>query len=218
MTSYSVADIKKDVRIAMDQNALCQQLLDTSDIDTLTVDEIIESKIEDAARSIETSCPLAMLESGSTLSTTTTIKWSTASPFWGYVTLPSDFMRLLAFKMSDWERTVFVAVSPTSDTYRMQSSRLKGIRGNTQKPVCALVPASGGWRLEFYSCKTATATISLSQYIKTPKIAGGNIDISEKCYRPVIYYAAGLAAQAMGMETANSFFEIAKSFLTENEQ
>lgn len=215
MTSYSVTDIKKAVRIALDQNAISQQLLDTSDIDTLTLDEIIESKIEDAARSVESACPLEMLEAGSSISSVT--GWDDSNNS-GYITLPSNFMRLQAFKMSDWERTVYKAITPMSEQYKLQSSRLKGIRGNPRKPVCALVQRSGGLSLEFYSCDSTSATISIGLYRIMPKIADGKIGISEKCYRPVIYYIAGLTAQATGMETANSFFEIAKSFLTENEQ
>ena len=45
---YKVDDIVRDVRIAMDENAVNEQLAGIGDVDTLTLDEIIKSKVTDA--------------------------------------------------------------------------------------------------------------------------------------------------------------------------
>ena len=51
---YSVSELKKDIRIVLDQNMTSEQLFESGDIDTLSLEEIIESKIVDAARLVET--------------------------------------------------------------------------------------------------------------------------------------------------------------------
>lgn len=50
---YEVSELKREIRIALDQNMTSSQLLATGDIDTLSLEEIIESKIVDAARIVE---------------------------------------------------------------------------------------------------------------------------------------------------------------------
>ena len=67
--------------------------------------------------------------------------------------LPSDFMRLVAFRMSDWKRTIFDPIKETDPEYGKQSSKWKGICGSPEKPVVAIVHRSEGKVLEFFSCK-----------------------------------------------------------------
>ena len=54
----------RDVRIALDQNNTSEQLLADGDIDTLSLDEIVRSKILEAVRRVHTEAPPYMLESG----------------------------------------------------------------------------------------------------------------------------------------------------------
>lgn len=117
----------------------------------------------------------------------------------GWVPLPDDFMRLVAFRMSDWERTLYGAVTPADAVYALQSSRYKGVRGNPQKPVCAVVQRPVGLVLEFYSCRTDRAHVSVGSYVPYPRIDGtGGIDISAKCYKAVVYQTAALVLGTYG--------------------
>lgn len=204
-----LAEIARDVRVALDQNMTSEQLLALDDIDTLSLEEIIESKMVEAVRRVESSVPLSMLDSGH--------NFGEVGLFWdnyesGFVILPNDFMRLIAFKMSDWERVVTQAITEDSPLYAKQSSRYKGIRGNYQKPVVAIVNRPEGRVLEFYSCKDNLAEVVKGVYRPYPKIEDGAIEISERCYMAVIYTIAGLVLLTYGeADKASALIELSKS-------
>lgn len=208
---YQTAEVARDVRIAIDQNSADEQLLEEGDTDTLQLDEIVRSKIEEAVRRVEMAAPVHLLEEGHTFGDA--VYWGQYES--GHVLLPDDFMRLIAFRMSDWERTVYTAISAEDPAYQMQSSRYKGIRGNTQKPVCAIVNRAEGKALEFYSCKSEDAYIMRASYLPYPRTGkGGGIDISERCYRAVVYMAAALTLLTYGeADKAATMTELSKTYL-----
>ncbi|MBQ2491632.1 MAG: hypothetical protein II539_08070 [Muribaculaceae bacterium] len=213
--TYQVADIERDVRVALDQNMVSDALAGIGDVDTLALDEIIESKIVEAVQRVHMDAPYYLLHSGHNLvdNLGDAIYWEDLES--GYVLLPSDFMRLVVFEMSDWERPVYTAISTDDPQYAQQRSRYKGIRGCPQKPVCAIVMRPEGKALEFYSCKDENATVSKGVYIPYPAIdTDGGIDISEQCYKAVIYMAAGLTMLACGeADKATAMMEMAKGLL-----
>lgn len=192
---YKLAEIAREVRIAIDQNMTSEQLIATEDIETLSLEEIIRSKIVEAVRRVETSAPVHFLEEGHDFGDA--VYWADLES--GWVLLPDDFMRLIAFRMSDWERTVYAAISVDDPLYAKQSSRYKGIRGNTQKPVCAIVNRAEGKALEFYSCNSEEAYVSRASYLPYPHIdEDDGIDISEKCFTAVTYTVAALVLTTYG--------------------
>lgn len=210
---YKIQQIARDVRIAIDQNMTSEQLLSIEDIDTLSLNEIVLSKIVEAVRRIETEAPVHMLEEGHDFVGESDIYWSDLES--GWILLPDDFMRLISFRMSDWERTVYYAISPSDPVYKKQSSRYKGIRGNVQKPICAIVNRPEGKALEFYSCKSRNANVVFASYIPYPHIDDNDsIDISEKCYMAVVYTIAALVMITYGeAEKSNMLNELAKSLI-----
>ena len=101
--------------------------------------------------------------------------------------------------MSDWNQPVYQVISVDEPLYRVQQSRFGGVRGNPQRPVCAIVPGSNGLVLEFYSCTGgADVNISDARYLAIPKIVGNEIDIPPMLERAVIYKAARLVASTVG--------------------
>lgn len=212
---YNVDDIVKDVCIAIDQNSTSERLIESEDIDTLSLNEIVRSKIEDAARGVEKSAPVYLLETGTAFGDS--INWkSTKGVGMGYTLLPDNFMRLISFQMSDWQTAVYNAISQDDPLYGLQSSRYPGIRGCPQKPVCAIVPAPVGLVLEFYSCTQGeTVHVVKAQYLPEPVIGeDGYIDICEKCYRAVVYNCAGLVCSAYGSkEQAELMFKLSSDLL-----
>lgn len=208
---YKIETVSQDVRIAIDENKTSEQLLGDEDIDTLSLNEIVRSKIEEAVRRVETTAPTFLLEEGHTFGD---------SVFWednnsGWTLLPDDFMRLIAFRMSDWERTCHNAISVDDPLYDLQSSRFKGVRGNVQKPVCAVVNRAEGKALEFYSCKSEEAYVKRATYLPYPKIGDEEgIDISERCYTAVVYTTAALVLTAYGAnDRAEQLNALAKSIM-----
>lgn len=206
---YRLEEIERDVRTAIDENRTSEQLITDGDVETLSLNDIIRSKIEEAVRRVETTAPVHYLEEGHVFGDA--IYWESNGS--GWILLPDDFMRLVAFRMSDWERTCYMAISADDPTYDLQSSRYKGIRGNVQKPVCAIVNRAEGKALEFYSCDSEDAYVKRASYIPYPRMdEDDGIDISERCYTAVVYTTAALVLTAYGAsEQAAAMSALAKS-------
>lgn len=195
---FQVDDIKREVRIALDQNNSSTPLLDTGDVDTLTLEEIIESKIEDAARVVTRDAAHYLLDGGKAFGES--VGWDTREGYGsGYILLPNDFLRLVSFQMSDWSYPVLNAITEDDAMYPLQHSRYGGIRGNPQKPIVALSQQPIGLVLQFFSCAAGEGTfVKRATYMPTPKINGGDVTISEKLKPAVIYYTAYLVALSIG--------------------
>lgn len=119
---YRVDEIQRLARIALDMNERSESLVSQNDPATLTVDEIILSKIEQAARVVESNAPVWLLDSGKPLSGSITFATQIGIGR-GRMQLPDDFMRLITFKMSDWERAVTQPILESDPEYLLQSSR-----------------------------------------------------------------------------------------------
>lgn len=59
---YLLDNLKKSIRIALDQNNSSDLLVGIGDIDTLTLEEIIASKIVDAVRIVTADAPSYLLD------------------------------------------------------------------------------------------------------------------------------------------------------------
>lgn len=208
---YNIHDVMRDVRICLDQNMTSEQLLQDDDVDTLALDEIVRSKISEAVVRVHSNAPTYLLEEGHNFGDA--VFWGDLES--GWVLLPQDFMRLIVFEMSDWERAVYAAISPTDPKYALQRQRIKALRGTAQKPVCAIAMRPEGRVLEFYSCKSKEAYVRRAQYVPYPKIdRNDGIDISERCYTAVKYAAASLILLTLGeSDKASAFAELSKSAL-----
>lgn len=195
---FEVAELVKDIRVALDHNNNSEALLDLGDIDTLMLDEVIESKIADAARIVEQNAPVYMLEGGKDFANS--VAWTgEVGKSSGFIHLPDDFLRLVSFKMSDWDKSVSSVITDDHPLYDLQSSRYPGIKGNPQNPIVAIVTMPIGQVLEFYSCTGGEHVfIQRSRYIPIPKIEDEHIDICAKLRDAVVYYAASLVAQTIG--------------------
>lgn len=201
----------RDVRVAIDANIDNAPLLVEEDVDTLRLDDIIVSKLADAVRLVEMEAPINMLEQGHQFGEAVT--WRDGGK--GWVLLPDDFMRLVVFKMSDWLHGVSDAISQSDPAYQRQFSKWKGVSGNPERPVVAIVNRAEGNILEFFSCNDSTATVDQAVYIPFPNIdENGGIDVSEKCYRSAVYRAAALSLSSIGdQQGASTMAEISRSLL-----
>lgn len=203
--------------MALDENVDSSALSGLGDVDTLKLDEIIESKVVAAARIIETNAPAHLLDSGRAFGES--IGWDGQPGYGaGYIHLPDDFMRLVCFQMSDWDYAVTVALAEDSPLYQMQRSRFAGVRGNPQKPVVAITSQPIGLVLEFFSCYSGeNAFIKKARYIPIPRVRNGKIDLCEKLKPAVVYHTAYLSALSLGegdaaaalLNTARELAEIA---------
>lgn len=215
---YQVNNIVTEIRVALDQNMSSAALTALSDVDTLSLEEIVRSKVVDAVRQVELIAPLWQLGRGIPFGAS--IAWDNVEGIGsGYVLLPPDFMRLLSFQMTDWVQPVFETIEPGSPKYQLQSSRFPGLRGNPQSPVVALVNRSIGRVLEFYSCTGGEGTaIKQANYLPEPRIVEDKIYIPYKVKDAVVYYAAYLVALATEqVEQAKALLAVSQSLINNQE-
>lgn len=210
---YQTDKIVRDVRLSLDENVDMSELTALSDTDTLELEDIIRSKILEAVRRVHILAAPHLLENGHHFADGA-IYWDSKES--GHILLPDDFMRLVVFEMSDWERPVFTAISTDDPAYAACRSRIKALRGTPERPVCAIARHSEGLALEFYSCQSEEAVVTRDLYMPYPREdEQGGVDISEPCYTAVIYLCAALTLVAQGnTEKGNALSELAKTYIS----
>lgn len=210
MAVYTLERITEDVRIALDQNMSSDALAEIGDVDTLSINDIIRSKINEAVKRVHSEAPAHLLDGGHNFGDS--VCWMEHES--GWVLLPEDFMRFVVFEMDDWERPVFECHSTGDAEYARQHSRFKGIRGTAQRPICFISIRPEGRVLEFYSCKSINAKVRRAVYIPYPCVdENGGIEICSRCYDSVIYTTASLVLITFGSDKSAAFNELAKSTL-----
>lgn len=207
MSTYAVSELVKEVKVLLDRNQESAGLLTPTDSDTLSQGELIQSKIVDAARIILKDAPASMLD-GKTFDGLNTAWAETNGAYVGTVYLPSDMIRLLDVKASDWNRSAEI-ITEEDDAYKIQCSRF-GVRGNPERPIAALIHNSGNRYLELFTSNSNTATVSLT-YVGMPFISEGNIDLPETLKDSILYMVGYLTCISLGdTDTASKFIEVAR--------
>lgn len=214
MTEYELTDLVKRVKNVIDQNMESAGMEAFGDVDTLSLEQVIEENILPAAQIIEMSASEEMLGECEDIPTN---EMSTDSTFANdtlkckYVVLPSDFMRFVAFRMSDWRRVVSEPIDVSHPMYAMQRSRVAAVRGNTEKPVVAIVHGSNGLVLEAYTT-TESSTVSVAKYLPKPSSKEGKVKLCPLLVDAIVYAAAYLVANSYNAITqAQVFLNTAKS-------
>lgn len=207
MSTYAVSELVKEVKVLLDRNQESAGLLTPTDSDTLSQGELIQSKIVDAARIILKDAPASMLD-GKTFDGLNTAWAETNGAYVGTVYLPSDMIRLLNVKASDWNRSAEI-ITEEDDAYKIQCSRF-GVRGNPERPIAALIHNSGNRYLELFTSNSNTATVSLT-YVGMPFISEGNIDLPETLKDSIVYMAGYLTCISLGdTDTASGLLGVAR--------
>ena len=97
------------------------------------------------------------------------VEWD--CPGGGHITLPSDFLRLVSFRMSDWKRSVCHVISPDSEEYQLRfwprSDRLY-IR---KTPAVAIIPGLRRKELQFIGSTDPSAYPEICCYLSRPDSA-----------------------------------------------
>ena len=207
MSTYAVSELVKEVKVLLDRNQESAGLLTPTDSDALSQGELIQSKIVDAARIILKDAPASMLD-GKTFDGLNTAWAETNGAYVGTVYLPSDMIRLLNVKASDWNRSAEI-ITEEDDAYKIQCSRF-GVRGNPERPIAALIHNSGNRYLELFTSNSNTATVSLT-YVGMPFISEGNIDLPETLKDSILYMAGYLTCISLGdTDTASGLLGVAR--------
>lgn len=208
---YQVEKISRDVRTAIDMNAEDTRLLGERDTDTLDLDKLLVSKIEDGCRLVLLEAPLSKLDGGHTFANYPVKDGFNCKE----VALPDDFLRLTAFRMSDWRQTVYGTIEVESPLYAIQSSKFAGLRGNSERPVCALTLRPTGKVLEVYGSRDPHATLERADYQPEPRInpRGCHVELPSECYKACVHRIAALVLLTYGDQQSTSHIEMSRALL-----
>lgn len=207
MVYYVVSTLVKEVKVILDRNQESAALV-PDDSDTLSQGELIQSRIVDAAKLILTDAPSERVEGA--ILTDGKVRWqSSHGAYVGKVQLPSDLIRILSVRVSDWIRPGKL-ISEEDDEYKLQSCRF-GLRGNVERPVAAIVHIGGERYMELYTSNTNDATLDLS-YVKLPDISNGMIGLPQGLKDAIVYMTAYLVCVSLGdSSTAEGLLSVAKN-------
>lgn len=118
----------------------------------------------------------------------------------GYIVLPTDFLKLVSFKMAEWSRSVTEAITEHHPLYKRQS--YPELRGSYRKPVAVFRTIYGvGKVLDYYSVPEGLHTVDHATYLAS--VTAENLD--EILIDPLTWHVAGLILNTVGE------FEIAKA-------
>lgn len=211
---YALEELKRAVRVALDENDTSATLAALGDVDTLSLDELIESKLVPAVLVVHRDAQRQLLDAG--MPFVGEIRWESAVGIGrGEMALPEDFLRLVSFRMSDWRRDVTEAIYEDDPRYDLQLSAFAGVRGCPEKPVVAIIQTGQGLALEIYSCTAGDSVrVDRASYLPRPKISDGKLSICPRLYEAVIHYAGFLTALALGNEAqAKALLETSKALM-----
>jgi hypothetical protein len=209
--NYAVADIAKDVRVALDQNQV-ESILATND-DTLELDDIIRNKITEAAMRILREAPLRMIDGTVTLPEPVTIEDEDSVPIRAVIRLPDDYLRLAVVRMSDWKTPLRVAVLDTSDIYQTVTSEFDGIKPNEYRPLAVETEDADGPILELWGSSNADATLMQGRYIGQPRVRDGVLNFPKLLYPALVNMTAALTAQAYKDNAAQPLMQLAVGYM-----
>lgn len=203
-----VADLAQRVRLAIDENTNEAAL--SFDATNLDLNQMIRAKLVEAVRLVHEQAPTRLVEGRPIVNRP--VRNQDGS---GYVVLPDDYMRLVIFRLDGWKRPVVRPIDDSSPDYALQKN--KHVRGNADKPVCALsTDGSGNRILEYYSLPGSVAEPVVTQalYVPYPAVtADGKLEVSRRLTDAAVYLAAGLTMITLGeSDRAKEFMDLSTLF------
>jgi hypothetical protein len=203
MTEYDVSDLVTEVKMVLDQNRTSTAL--QSDVDTLSLDAMIEGRLLDAIQTVEMKAPVYMLTDPATLSPN---QLTTQTSGVKTVNLPTNFMRLISVRCSDWSRNAKI-ITDDDPLYAQQGG--PGGKGNKQRPVAALVNGGSGFWLEINGTDQTTATVL---YIPQPAVSSKKISMCRLLKAAAVHYCGYLVALSCGeKELADGLLKAANDMM-----
>lgn len=195
MTRADVNELIREVRIALDENAVQTEYMEEN-ADNLELDDIIRAKLPEAVRDVTEAASVELLEP---VVMTTEVATTDGG---GTLTVPEDFLRIVSLKMEGWNRSVTTIAGEGSDIDLMQRNRYS--RGTAMKPVCVMShDASGNKVIEYFG---ASSGVERALYMPLPKIENGVLPISRLLRQAIVRRTAGLVLLSRGeTELASAF-------------
>jgi predicted transposase len=122
---------------------------------------VIDELLDESALEVLLKAPFYRLN---VTSATVTAKEEYKGSKIGTITLPTDFLRLVSFSMSDWQQPVTSFAIQGDEIAKKQAN--KYLRGGVAKPVAVLSKNSSGYSATYYSTNAETHSVTEFLYIK----------------------------------------------------
>ena len=212
------------MRTLLDEQRDNTALIDDGDVITVETDAIIWSYITQAVDEVHLQAQAWLINDVVSRALLTLDEETTGTG--KHAALPDDFLRLVRVKAGDWQQAVYDAIDPDSEEYLQQSSRWAGVRGNTERPVVAVVPGdressannSNALRLEVWTTGESDITVDYVQRAQISDNADPEVTIAEHCYRPLLYTLAKHYLLTVGDTNKAALFGAAAGGLTGADQ
>ena len=168
-------------------------LVDVGMSDDNPVDQIIESLLDESAVEILLKAPFYRLNiSSAEVDPEQDVVDTTIGTF----ILPKDFLRLVYFKMSDWQKPVTELAMKGDEISNRQYN--KHIRGGIARPVGVLSKDERGMLIEYYSTKEQLHSVTEFKYIKRESAE----KIPNELVDALVWICAGKVMTVFGNEAA----------------
>lgn len=177
-----IDDIKERVCALLDENPdIIREQTEYGDPE-YSILQLVEIYLEDAAKIVAASAPLAEIAECSVLGTGLD---SPGGKVYGAVTvkmseecvrmeLPSDFLRLAWIRMSDWNHSVSEPLAFGGDEYRLRQGGLR--RSRRRCPAVAVHQVGPLKRMEIYGSRPGERVVEFG-WITVPCRVGDNLEL-----------------------------------------
>lgn len=173
---FRLEEIEERVFALLDENlTLIEERVEYRDPGTSPV-SLVAMLLPDAARIILSSAPLA--EIGDCKRVVSGLRIETFGNHCE-LTLPERFLRLIYFRMADWE---FGVSTPLA--FGLEEHRLRARAGRRASPAVAIRENGSDKRLEIYGTATS-GNVAVLEYVEIPELKENSIDLPGQLFQEV---------------------------------
>ncbi|MDR0970549.1 MAG: hypothetical protein LBM67_08455 [Lentimicrobiaceae bacterium] len=197
-------DLKYKIKTIIDDQTPINSNINVGGFDKSPIDDYIENLLDSSADDIQLNAPLSKLTA-----TELTAEFNKLTENIGEVLCPSDYLRLISFKMSDWQKPAIIAIKEESIIGDRQNN--KYICGKTAKPVVVIKNSVseqnfGNLVFEYHSSTKHTGKVL---YCKKKRAEELNDFLTE----PLCWLVAGNVLSIVGNENFKVTLENAAALL-----
>lgn len=185
---YDVDTIVGDVRTVIDMNRQDGLIAGADETDTLDLDSLIRSKVEDGAKAVFMMARNELLD-------VSVVKGTVERG--EEAAVPDDFLKFVFAKADGWKRAVYTAERAEDASYDIEQSGYAGLMATDARPKAFVVTGTAG-KLTLQMCPRHVGGEYTFGYVTEPKVtAKDRINIPERVYRSVVYMTGAMVSATL---------------------
>lgn len=172
---YNISEIEERVYALLDENQeILDRLTDYAD-EQMHPRTLLRALLPDAARIVLSCISTSMLrESLQKEDASAAIRHCDGGM--ALLQLPGRFLRMLYFRMSDWERGVTVPLAWEGEEHSLRRPDSRRVRGRRSRPAVALRQGGAHPEMEIFGT-TPGAAVAEFEWLEAPEIEGDEISL-----------------------------------------